>query len=126
MDFETHPIGTAMALAGMSRRASEPSTMTQGAIDVLAERQRQIKVEGWTPEHDDQHAGGGMAFAAAAYAVNANAGPRMSGPLWNWTGWSRDWWKPKDARSNLVRAAALLLAEIDRLDRAAAAERRAA
>lgn len=91
--------------------------LTSAARDVLAERQRQISAEGWTPEHDDEHAGGSMAFAAAAYAVHADVGPRMSGPLWNWTGWSRDWWKPKDKRRDLVRAGALILAEIERLDR---------
>lgn len=32
--------------------------------------------------------------------------------------WDREWWKPKDRRRNLVRAAALLIAEIERLDRA--------
>jgi hypothetical protein len=31
--------------------------------------------------------------------------------------WDRDSWKPKDRRRNLVRAAALLIAEIERLDR---------
>ena len=69
------------------------------------------------PMGGSQHGVGSMAFAAAAYAVHANAGPKMSGPLWNWTGWSRDWWKPKNRRHDLVRAAALLIAEIERLDR---------
>lgn len=95
------------------------NALTKAASDVLAERQRQIEAEGWTPEHDDAHGAGSMAFAAAAYAVHAHAGPRLSSPLWAWTGWSRDWWKPKGARRDLVRAAALLLAEIERLDRAA-------
>lgn len=36
---------------------------------------------------------------------------------WPWTGWATEWFKPKDDRYNLVRAAALLLAEIERLDR---------
>jgi hypothetical protein len=105
-------------LGGCDEGAESGAIVTNAARDVLAERARQISVEGWTPQHDDQHAGGSMAFAAAAYAVHANAGQRVSSPLWNWTGWSRDWWKPKDARSDLIRAAALLLAEIERLDRA--------
>lgn len=91
--------------------------MSKAINDVLAERQRQIETEGWTTKHDDQHGSGSMAFAAAAYAVHSHAGPKMSGPLWNWTGWSRDWWKPKNTRRDLVRAAALLIAEIERLDR---------
>ena len=31
--------------------------------------------------------------------------------------WSKDWWKPKDKRRDLIRAAALIVAEIERLDR---------
>lgn len=34
--------------------------------------------------------------------------------------WHSRWWKPKDRRCNLVRAGALIVAEIERLDRAAA------
>lgn len=93
-------------------------THSKAAQDVLAERQRQISVEGWTPEHDDEHGSGCMAFAAAAYAAHAYAGQRLSTTLWNWTGWSRDWWKPKNPRADLIRAGALILAEIERLDRA--------
>jgi hypothetical protein len=33
--------------------------------------------------------------------------------------WARQWWKPTGARRDLVKAAALLLAEIERIDRAA-------
>ena len=35
--------------------------------------------------------------------------------------WHRQWWKPKNARRDLVRAAALIVAEIERLDRATVA-----
>jgi hypothetical protein len=112
--------------------------LTKAASDVLAERARQVKAEGWTPEHDDQHGDGSMALAAACYAMfasvsdEARAATDMPGELttdgrsihgwgawleiWPWT---RSWWKPKDRRRDLVRAAALLLAEIERLDRAA-------
>jgi len=31
--------------------------------------------------------------------------------------WDPKWWKPKDRRRDLVRAAALIIAEIDRHDR---------
>ena len=40
---------------------------SQAATDVLAERARQVSVEGWTPEHDDAHASGEMAGAASCY-----------------------------------------------------------
>lgn len=40
------------------------------AIDeIAAERRRQIAVEGWTPEHDDGHADGEIAEAAACYCI---------------------------------------------------------
>lgn len=97
---------------------TDPSKMTPALLAVITERERQVLTEGWDAAHDDAHGAGSMAFAAAAYAVHAHAGPRLSGVLWNWTGWSRDWWKPKGTRRDLVRAAALLLAEIERLDRA--------
>ena len=110
--------------------------MTKALEDVIAERERQKAVEGWTPEHDDGHTSFEMARAAAFYALHtaAEALPEpcveapsgryglfltadMAGPpQWNFGTWR----KPKDARRNLVRAAALLLAEIERLDRAKA------
>lgn len=31
--------------------------------------------------------------------------------------WDDVWWKPKDPRTNLVKAGALILAEIERMDR---------
>jgi len=36
-------------------QSSQQQELTAAARDVLAERQRQIAVEGWTPEHDDRH-----------------------------------------------------------------------
>jgi hypothetical protein len=88
--------------------------LSRAAQDVLAERRRQISAEGWTPEHDDQHDDEALAHAAACYA----AGNKLlhwhdGGDVWPWR-WE---WKPKDDRRNLVRAAALLLAEIERRDR---------
>lgn len=89
--------------------------LTAAARDVLAERKRQISVEGWTPEHDDNHGRGTLAEAGACYAMAFGNQPM---PM-DWP-WGVNWWKPKDRRSNLVRAGALILAEIERFDRAAA------
>lgn len=96
--------------------------------DVLAERQRQISTKGWTPEHDDEHHNGQLAVGGAAYALAGLPGvPETSvqalcaaagwHSLNDWDGWL----KIADRRTNLVKAAALLLAEIERLDRAAEA-----
>lgn len=94
--------------------------MSKAADDVLAERARQMSVEGWTAEHDDTHDAGEMACAAACYAINSAAplvGSIATARYWPW---DMRWWKPKDRRADLVRAGALILAEIERLDRAAA------
>lgn len=80
--------------------------------EIAAERARQISEEGWTLEHDDEHASGEMALAAAAYAVHFR---HSQGRLWPW---SQQWWKPGEHRRNLIKAAALIVAEIERLDRA--------
>lgn len=79
------------------------------ARDVLAERDRQMDIEGWTHEVDDQYTHHEMPLAAACYATGSRVG---------WP-WSKYWWKPGTDRRNLVKAGALILAEIERLDRAA-------
>lgn len=85
--------------------------------DVAAERQRQKDVEGWTPEHDDEHIDGSLALAAGAYAI---ASASATKPFY-WP-WDERWWKPTNRRRNLVKAGALILAEIERLDRTALKE----
>ena len=96
-------------------------TMSEGVRDVLAERRRQVEQEGWTPEHDDQHAKGEMAFAAASYAMSSARHPLVMkyGVPGNWP-WAAEWWKPTTRRHDLVKAGALILAEIERIDRAGA------
>lgn len=111
-----------------------PPLPSRAARDVLDERARQIDEEGWTPEHDDQHDKGEMADAAAAYAhvaampdrwrkyvsgIYSILNDQMLRDLWP-DGWPTSWWKPTDPRRDLVKAGALILAEIERLDRAAA------
>lgn len=89
---------------------------TPAVIDVLLERLRQVEKEGWTPEHDDQHANFEMADAAGCYAHSA-AGWNTYAARDRWP-WSLEWWKPGVPRRDLVKAGALILAEIERLDRA--------
>lgn len=112
-----------LARAGLEAGKADES---MAARDVLAERKRQVEAEGWTPEHDDKHAKGEMAKAAASYAVdNVSLYPpgqwnseRRSIADWLWP-WDMRWWKPTNRRRNLVKAGALILAEIERLDRTA-------
>lgn len=80
--------------------------------EIAAERKRQIEVEGWTLEHDDMHEDGELAKAAACYAApeyqyQSNGRVDYSLPIgWPFS-WPREWWKPKDRRRDLIRAAAL-------------------
>jgi hypothetical protein len=95
-----------------------PQTEKDAARDVLAERKRQIEAECWTPQHDDEHGNGEMAKAAACYALGSQGWPQRGVNFWPW---DASWWKPASNRRNLVKAGALILAEIERLDRAAMA-----
>jgi hypothetical protein len=92
--------------------------MTKALDDVIAERNRQIEVEGWTPEHDDAHGERQIAVAAGCYAMFSGAYPNAGEPPHYWP-WNECWWKPKEYRRDLVRAAALIIAEVERVDRAA-------
>ena len=96
---------------------------TQAARDVLAERRRQVEAEGRTPEHDDMYIDGQMAVAAGYYALACGyPGERdiARGHVPQYWPWAPSWWKPRSVRRNLIKAGALILAEIERLDRAAA------
>lgn len=82
--------------------------LTVGVLaEVAAERRRQIEKEGYTAQHDDEHNPIEFAKASAAYAIGA-------GGFWPWEIAS---FKPLGFRYNLVRAAALLVAGLERLDR---------
>ena len=109
-------------LAARELLAAAPgNSVPQAWLDVQAERRRQITAEGWTPEHDDEHADGQMARAAACYALAGSSAPNdgtaalLVSLAWPW---DEQWWKPSTARRDLVKACALALAEIERLDRA--------
>lgn len=83
---------------------------------VVAERYRQIEQEGWSAEHDDfEHVTGALANAGGLYAQYAHRKPGDLPPV-TWR-WNVAWWKPVDFRRNLVKAAALILAEGERFDR---------
>ncbi|EKQ1971364.1 ead/Ea22-like family protein [Salmonella enterica] len=100
-------------IAELEARAFNPAI-----LDVIAERQRQQSVEGWTPEHDDEHCNGELAMTAVCYINDTGTVNRNGGKPWGWP-WDASWWKPDTRRRNLVKAGALILAEIERIDRAA-------
>ena len=133
-DSEWHKMADRILSAGKRAETAEAAlsaanerTLAPVILEIANERLRQISVEGWTPEHDDQHSSGELAGAAGCYAKHVNARqwcfknnpddyqcePEPSG----WP-WAAEWWKPKNPRSDLIRAAALIVAELERLDRA--------
>jgi hypothetical protein len=101
--------------------------MKTGVELIADERQRQIEVEGWTPEHDGQHDKSELSEAAACYAISANefdakrhpAGSQIHTPAaWPWDAehWKPGkWWTPEGRIRMLVKAGALIAAEIDRV-----------
>ena len=106
--------------------ASVPLAGTKAAIDVSAERRRQVDAEGYDHQHDDAHVGSEIAAAACFYAMPPGArewdtsstgyggtlGDAIVPDGWVLSAGSR--------RRDLVKAGALILAEIERMDRAAA------
>ena len=114
---------------------------------IAAERRRQIAEESWTPEHDDEHQACELAMAAVCYATpdllfvkHERANSTIYSDPWPWEGkWDkrgkygdcRDGGKHEGANFSpnpgsyneaerkdlLVKAGALIAAEIDRLER---------
>ena len=90
--------------------------MKTGAELITKERQRQIDVEGWDTEHDDEHTGGGLLYAAATYILTIIEPEGDHYKLWPW---EMQYYKPtlQDPIRQLTKAGALVAAEIDRLQR---------
>lgn len=100
------------------------------------ERERQINVKGWTPEHDRHHTAGELANAAASYALTPDIrlklaiqeSPRITKfavclgdhkelcPPIIWP-FEEDAFKatPEDRLRELAKAGALIVAEMERL-----------
>lgn len=98
----------------------------RAALDIIRERRRQILDEGFAAWRDDEYRDGQLSFAAACYAlVDArHTSPQLVAIIiqaiwpWNWR-----LWKPRTPEENLIRAGALILAELERLYRARAAQK---
>lgn len=92
----------------------DPSTLSRAAIDLLAERRRQIRQKGYDAARDDQYGHRELTDYAVKHALLA-------------AGTNRDWphldsicmWEVKYSapRRMLIKAAALLLAALESLDR---------
>lgn len=116
--------------------SDEPIGTERVLQDLARERKRTVVVEGFGRAGDDAQPAGRLAMAAASYLVNWNAfmtvvrdqnvltSDEMAEALTNAIAppgfWPLDpaWWKPHNDRSDLIRAGALIIAEVERLDRA--------
>lgn len=99
-----------------------------GAELIAKERDRQIAIEGWTAEHDDEHCMGEMIGAAVTYAAHAlgivSDGEVPGADNEGWWPFEEALYKPSpDPIRDLVKAGALIAAEIDRIQRARVREK---
>ncbi len=89
--------------------------MSTGVELIAAERERQQAEEGYSPDHDREHTENELARAAAVYAVPENLrGLNDAIRLW-----PEDWYfkpTPRDRVRELVKAGALIAAELDRIE----------
>lgn len=86
-----------------------------GSELIANERNRQVQQERWSPEHDAEHGYFELSMAAVCYALHAAGESEPDSPPSRWP-WGSEWWKPsEDPIRDLVKAGALIAAEIDRL-----------
>lgn len=91
--------------------------------EIAAERARQIAEEGHSPEADDAYQQDELLRAASGYVQRRleerfMGGPaHVSAPPPGWP-WLKDDWNPQARRRDLIKAAALIVAEVERMDRA--------
>lgn len=115
--------------ASRAKVALYPVGVTDWAGEIKKERERQVSEEGWASEHDDKHTDCSIANAAACYATSYRElmvrTSSENDPLglrdhyetvWPW----HEYWNKKyqhDRKRQLVIAGALILAELERLER---------
>lgn len=136
-DYDGHGYEAVRPAIAAVRAAARPEPPVEGAPEdawdgasrIAAERLRQVTVEGWTPEHDQDHDYDQLAWAAISYATPEGSRVMESRYIdtlsaegdhvqvaHDWP-WPPEWWKPvpDDRARELVKAGALIAAEIDRL-----------
>lgn len=111
----THWIPASELLATVNPPVHPP--VRHGAIFAIAEeRARQVFGEDFDYKHDDSYVNGELVQAAIAYAQHAHNPKASVAVPYAWP-WLPKWFKPTNPRRDLVKAGALIAAEIERLDR---------
>lgn len=110
--------------------------------EIGEERRRQVVEEGFDADHDDAELNGALSDAAAVYCVTSSmtsieilahrkflrepddrlAGFASAATCWWPENWDPSWFKAQGGRRDLIKAGALIVAEIERLDRITAGE----
>lgn len=105
---------------------NSPDAVSKAIKDVVSERSRQKNGEFYSDAQDDSYVNNELTRGSASYVnhVIGRSWIHVSKPsvyqnelvpdLWPW---SEQSWKPKSPRQDLVRATALLIADIERIDR---------
>jgi hypothetical protein len=98
--------------------------LSSGADLIATERRRQIEVEGWDAANDAGNDEQEMVYGASAYlqsVMHPHHHPNMKRDFilnMYWPRqWNPAWFKPTTPIRDLVKAGALIAAEIDRLQR---------
>lgn len=109
--------GDSFNVPDLFEQALHLARMTQGASLIMQERIRQIADEGFALEHDDQHMEGELVQAAVRYAAGHQLNVDLeSVAMASWP-WDESSYKPSTPIRDLIKAGALIAAEVDRLIR---------
>lgn len=86
-----------------------------GAGLIAFERNRQKMEEKYSEIHDSDHDNDELLLAAISYIENIIWPPIEGESVPEIWPWEQESWKPKDRKRNLIRAGALIAAELDRM-----------
>ena len=119
---EQKVLGQKLAAASSRITQLEAAAILPAVMRIMDERKRQVGVEDFHADHDDKYVRGELAKAAASYAWEAAAAVEHGTNLdqdvpASWP-WDHAWWKPDTAERMLEKAGAMIVAELERLERA--------
>ncbi|MFK1432996.1 hypothetical protein ACIU0H_04945 [Pseudomonas aeruginosa] len=109
------PITLAEAVAALNGQAEE--SLAPAIHFLIAEREKQL-AHGYTTAHDDAYTRNELAHAAVSYALDRPALHNVAGHTYRIWPWAPEHWKPGSPAHNRITAAALLIADAERIMRA--------
>ncbi|MGU2289643.1 hypothetical protein ACSEQ4_11960 [Pseudomonas aeruginosa] len=105
----------AEAVAALNGQAEE--SLAPAIHFLIAEREKQL-AHGYTAAHDDAYTRNELAHAAVSYALDRPALHNVAGNTYRIWPWAPEHWKPGSPAHNRITAAALLIADAERIMRA--------